>query len=211
MSTATYVNRPETGTVPSRHILVHALHSISPAELPVLLVHVVRSRARVVSEPDTKILDLQWLLLVDLKAKGQQSHSACLLRAARDKLRIQTTLTPMISPLAFLTFFNCLQNVESCVGERKYGKAYLKKYQNRDLATTSLGAKMRMRKILGVGSDSVGRWRPTTWYSWRPISVETVSQEFDSNVICDYPSQSSQSTSKNVLQTATGGTDDTGA
>ena len=39
-----------------------------------------------------------------------------------------TTLTPTISPLAFLTFFNCL-----------------KKYQNRDLATTVLGAKILMR------------------------------------------------------------------
>lgn len=39
--------------------------------------------------------------------------------------RLLTTLTPTISPLAFLTFFNCL-----------------KKYQNLDLATTWLGAKI---------------------------------------------------------------------
>ena len=41
-------------------------------------------------------------------------------------------------------------------------QTYRRKYQNRDLATTSLGAKMRMRYILGLGSLSVGRWRPTT-------------------------------------------------
>ena len=38
-----------------------------------------------------------------------------------------------------------------------YYLAHRKKYQNRDLATTSLGAKMRMRYILGLGSLSVGR------------------------------------------------------
>lgn len=53
-----------------------------------------------------------------------------------------------ISPLAFLTFLS-----------------FIRKYQKRDLATTSLGAKMRMRYSFGVGFVSVGRWRPMTWYS----------------------------------------------
>ena len=63
----TYLNRPGTGTVTSSHVLVHAFHGISTAELTVLLVHVVGTRARVVAEPDAKVLDLQGLLLVDLE------------------------------------------------------------------------------------------------------------------------------------------------
>jgi hypothetical protein len=61
------VDRPESGTVASGHVLVQALDSINTAELTELLVHVVGARARVVSEPDTEVLDLQGLLLVDLK------------------------------------------------------------------------------------------------------------------------------------------------
>ena len=37
----TYVDGPETGTMPRSHILVEALHSIRTGELTVLLVHVV--------------------------------------------------------------------------------------------------------------------------------------------------------------------------
>jgi hypothetical protein len=36
-------------------------------------------------------------------------------------------------------------------------RSWVRKYQNRDLATTALGAKMRMRYSLGVGLASVGR------------------------------------------------------
>lgn len=50
----------------SSHILVHALDSVCTGQLTILLVHVVRSRARIVAEPDTKVLHLQGLLLVDL-------------------------------------------------------------------------------------------------------------------------------------------------
>jgi hypothetical protein len=57
-------------------------------------------------------------------------------------------LQATISPVAFLTFFRPR-----------------KKYQYRDLATTVLGAKIRMRYKLGVGFDSVGKWRPMTEYS----------------------------------------------
>lgn len=64
-----------------------------------------------------------------------------------------------ISPLAFLTFLS-----------------FIKKYQKRDLATTSLGAKMRMRYNFGVGLASEGKWRPMTWYSLRrPEEAKTVS------------------------------------
>ena len=59
----TYVDGPETGTMPRSHILVEALHSIDSAEFTELLVHVVCAGTRIVSEPDTKVLDFQGFLL----------------------------------------------------------------------------------------------------------------------------------------------------
>lgn len=56
----------ETGTVAGGHVLVHGLNGLSPGHLAVLLVHVVGTGARVVSEPDAEVLDLQGVLLVDL-------------------------------------------------------------------------------------------------------------------------------------------------
>lgn len=56
----------ETSTVAGSHVLVEALDGISTTELTELLVHVVGARARVISEPDTEVLDLQGFLLVDL-------------------------------------------------------------------------------------------------------------------------------------------------
>lgn len=63
----TNVNRPESGTMPGSHILVHALHRSSAGELTVLLIHVVGTGTGVVSQPDTEVLHFQWLLLMDLK------------------------------------------------------------------------------------------------------------------------------------------------
>jgi hypothetical protein len=63
---ASYVNRAEPGTVTGRHILVQSLDGIRSGQLTVLLVHVVRARARVVSDPDAKVLDPQGILLWDL-------------------------------------------------------------------------------------------------------------------------------------------------
>ena len=48
------------------HILVQRLNSIGSCHLSVLLVHVVGAGAGVVSNPDTKVLDLEGSLLVDL-------------------------------------------------------------------------------------------------------------------------------------------------
>lgn len=111
----------------------------------------MRSGAGVVSDPDTEVLDLCWALLVDLylipsvRVCSQEfSASSC-----RGELE-RTWLTLTISPLAFLTF-----------------RSFIKKYQNRDLATTVLGAKILMRYNLGDGFASVGRWRAITWYSLR--------------------------------------------
>ena len=57
---------PETSTVPSGHILVHALDGICARHLAELLVHVVGSGTRVVAQPDAKDLDFQWPLFVNL-------------------------------------------------------------------------------------------------------------------------------------------------
>ena len=83
----THVDRPETGTVPCSHILVEGLDGIGTGELTELLVHVVRAGARVVAEPDTKVLDLERLLFVDLRgqpcAAPVSSHSACHLNGCK--------------------------------------------------------------------------------------------------------------------------------
>lgn len=66
MVCSTYVDGPETGTVTGSHIGVQGLDGIGSGQLTVLLVHVVRARSRVVSQPDTEVLDLLGVLLVDL-------------------------------------------------------------------------------------------------------------------------------------------------
>jgi hypothetical protein len=48
------------------HILVEGIDSGNTRHLTVLLVHVVGAGARVVSDPDTEVLDLLGTLLVDL-------------------------------------------------------------------------------------------------------------------------------------------------
>ena len=64
------MNGSETGAVSGSHVLVESLNGICSGHLTVLLVHVVSSGAGVVSNPDTKVLDLERALLVDLKAKN---------------------------------------------------------------------------------------------------------------------------------------------
>lgn len=66
MKARAYVDRPEAGTVPCSHVLVEALDCIGTGEFAELLVHVVGSRARVVAEPDTEVLDFQRLGLMNL-------------------------------------------------------------------------------------------------------------------------------------------------
>lgn len=60
---------PEAGTVAGSHVLVESLNGLSAGHLAVLLVHVVGTGARVVAEPDTEVLDLERVLLVDLLGK----------------------------------------------------------------------------------------------------------------------------------------------
>ena len=56
---------PEASTVTRCHVLVEAPDSIRPAKLPELLVHVMRTRARVVAEPDAEVLHTQRAAFVD--------------------------------------------------------------------------------------------------------------------------------------------------
>ena len=92
MITATYVNGAKAGTVTGSHVLVQRVDGISSAEFTELLVHVVGTATRVVTDPDTEVLDLQGLLLVNLKETnmvartacfGQLSHSACHLNGCK--------------------------------------------------------------------------------------------------------------------------------
>jgi hypothetical protein len=48
------------------HVLVQSLNSIGSRHLTVLLVHVVGSGARIVTDPDAEVLDLHWAFLVNL-------------------------------------------------------------------------------------------------------------------------------------------------
>jgi hypothetical protein len=69
------MDRAEAGTVPGSHVLVEALDSIGTRELTEFLVHVMCTGTRVVTEPDAKVLDLQRLLLVDLRHKRADTNT----------------------------------------------------------------------------------------------------------------------------------------
>lgn len=62
----TYVDGSETRSVAGGHVGVHGLDSSAAGHLTVLLVHVVGAGARVVTDPDTEVLDLERVLLGDL-------------------------------------------------------------------------------------------------------------------------------------------------
>lgn len=57
---------PEAGTVAGGHVGVESLDGVGAGHLAVLLVHVVGAGAGVVAEPDTEVLDLEGVLLLDL-------------------------------------------------------------------------------------------------------------------------------------------------
>lgn len=64
--TRAYVNRPEAGTMPGSHVLVKAVDCLGTGEFTEFLVHVVGSGARVITEPDAEVLNLERLGLVNL-------------------------------------------------------------------------------------------------------------------------------------------------
>lgn len=112
---------PEAGTVPGGHVLVESLDSVGAGHLTVLLVHVVGAGPGVVADPDTEVLDLLGTLLGDLWDLLVSVNSL-------SGAGVRTWFSETISPLVFLIL-----------------RSLLMKYQKRDFATTSLGAKMRIR------------------------------------------------------------------
>ncbi len=62
----TNLHRSKPSPMPGSHVLVQTLYGINPTHLPVLLVHVVRATPAVIPDPDTEVLDLLWMLLMNL-------------------------------------------------------------------------------------------------------------------------------------------------
>ena len=63
------------------HVLIQRHDGITAGHLAVLLVHVVRARTRVVADPDTEVLDLERVFLMDLLIPiNNQSSTISLLR-----------------------------------------------------------------------------------------------------------------------------------
>lgn len=61
-----HVDGSESRSVSGSHVLVQHLNSVGSRNISVLLVHVVGAGSRVVSDPDTEVLDLGGGLLGDL-------------------------------------------------------------------------------------------------------------------------------------------------
>jgi hypothetical protein len=66
------LDRTITGTVSTSHLLIALLDSTKKSSITVLLVHIVGTRTRVVSEPDTIVLDFG-VLLMDLRKSTKTS------------------------------------------------------------------------------------------------------------------------------------------
>jgi len=60
------VDRPEPGSMPGGHILIECLDGFGAGKFTIFLVHVVGATARIITDPDTKVLDFQGPFLVDL-------------------------------------------------------------------------------------------------------------------------------------------------
>lgn len=66
----------ETSTVTSSHVHVQALNSFDTAHRTELLVHVMSTRTRIITQPNTEVLDLHGLLLADDGAGDDLTSSA---------------------------------------------------------------------------------------------------------------------------------------
>lgn len=71
------MDRAEASTVPCGHILIEALDGVGTRELAEFLVHVMCTGTGVVTEPDAKVLNLQRLLLVNLRRKRAKHKIEC--------------------------------------------------------------------------------------------------------------------------------------
>ena len=60
------MNRTESSTVSSSHVLIQRCYSQRAWHVSVFLVHIVGSRTRIVSEPNTIVLNSQWSFLWNL-------------------------------------------------------------------------------------------------------------------------------------------------
>lgn len=72
------VDASESSSVTGSHILVECMDSVCTAHLTVLLVHVVCAGTRVVSDPNTEVLDLLWVLLVNLGSVRDAARQICI-------------------------------------------------------------------------------------------------------------------------------------
>jgi len=102
-------------SVSSGHIWQQLINSTSSGQITELLSDVVLTSPALVSQVNLEVLYSFWLFFVDLLIVNKNSRF------------IFTLLKRRISPLTLLSFFNLFM-----------------KYQKRLLATTSLGAKMRI-------------------------------------------------------------------
>jgi len=69
------LNGRSTCTMPSSHITVTLSNSTADSNISVFSVHVVGSTSRVVSQPNSKVLDWAWVLLRDLWASNNLTDS----------------------------------------------------------------------------------------------------------------------------------------
>ena len=144
----TDVDRAETGAVPCSHILIEAFNGIGARELAEFLVHVVCTRTGVVTEPDAKVLDLQWFFLVNLRRKGTRHKCWRMYCESRMPATAPWETYDIDTNDLAVGLFDLLQlSVHALTRSEGAGflERHLRKYQKRDLATTSFRAKMRIR------------------------------------------------------------------
>lgn len=80
------VNTSKSRSMSSCHILIQGLNGLSSAQCSVFLVHVVSSRSRIISDPDTKVLDLCGSFLVDLI--NRNDFTVCLLDSSQSSQEV---------------------------------------------------------------------------------------------------------------------------
>ena len=61
-----YLNSVSTSAMTGSHITIALCNSSRDSQISVLTVHVVGTRTRIITKPDTKVLDLQWASVMDL-------------------------------------------------------------------------------------------------------------------------------------------------
>ena len=121
--------------------LTKVINSRVQTRVSVFPIHIVRAAARIILNPDTKVLHVRRVLLSELSIKEIKLNYAY-----RSLLPLSlTSLTSRISPVVFFIFLIW------CI-----------KYQNRDFAITSLGANSFIRYAGGFSSLLVGAFLPTT-------------------------------------------------